>query len=156
MSSSFGGQSKGGPAETGGVDTGGRMSLDFSKRKALIVEDNDFVRFTIKKNLMDFGFGEVYEAGNGMEGLEQLSKNPDIVICDINMEPVNGHEFLQHLRKAPGMPHDLPVIFLTSSGDTQSVHRAINLEVDAYLLKPVNPDALKKKLVALMTRMADA
>lgn len=130
------------------------MALNYGKLKALVVEDNDFIRFTIMKNLTSFGFGEVLEARNGMEGLEWLEQRPDIIVCDINMEPMNGHEFLLHLRKSPDSVCNTPVIFLTSNGDEENVQRALKLHINAYLLKPVTPDALRKKIATLLSQSA--
>lgn len=69
-------------------------NMDFSQYRALIAEDNDFVRYMVRKHLIDFGFKEVLEASNGTEAMQLLMRRPDIIICDIGMEPMNGYEFL--------------------------------------------------------------
>ncbi len=117
---------------------------------ALVIDDNEFIRLTLKKDLNTFGFAEVFEASNGMEALQLLEKNPDIIICDIHMEPVNGLEFLKQMRALPSPISKAPVIFLTGDAYEERVQEAVNLSVDAYLLKPVTAENLKKKLVALL------
>lgn len=121
--------------------------------KALVVEDNEFVRLMVKKHLKDFGISSVFVAGDGQEGLQMaIAKVPDIIICDIEMKPMNGFEFLEKLRAVEPPVSQLPVIFLTSSADEEGVKKAIDLSVDAYLLKPVSPEKLRRlisKLIAL-------
>lgn len=126
--------------------------FDFSPFTILLVEDSDFVRHVIKKYLENMGFKTVLEASNGMDGLAELKKNPDIIICDIEMEPLNGFEFLKLLRKQQGPEKDLPLLYLTSSAESAYVQRAISLGVNAYILKPVLPEKLKAKLVEVITR----
>ena len=118
----------------------------------MVVEDNDFVRFMLMKFLNDFGFKEVIEASNGEEGLDKLFFDPDIIICDINMIPVDGFEFLKRKRAIGSSSSKVPVIFLTSNASSESVQKAINMEVDAYLLKPVTAEKLKEKMTLLMAR----
>jgi two-component system chemotaxis response regulator CheY len=126
--------------------------FDFSHFTILTVEDSDFVRRVVRKYLLEFGFKQVLEAANGMDGIEQLKHNPDIILCDIEMEPLNGFEFLKLLRKQTGPEKSLPVIFLTSNADSDYVQRALELGVSGYLLKPVMPNALRQKLTEVMQR----
>lgn len=129
--------------------------MDFSSFSALVVEDNDFVRFMVKKHLVSFGFKKVHEAANANDGIALLTEHePHIVICDINMEPGNGFDFLSHVRQLTPPSRDLPVIFLTSSADEAFVKRAIEMKVDAYLLKPIMPESLRKKLISVMSKKA--
>lgn len=125
---------------------------DFSGMKVLLVEDNDFVRAMVKKHLVDFGCrsGDVIEAANGAEAIQKLMREPDLIICDIEMSPMNGFDFLDYVRKGEDAQSGLPFIFLTGSADAASVEKAISLDIDAYLLKPVNPENLKKKILQVM------
>lgn len=126
--------------------------VDFRRLKVLVVEDNDFVRFMIKKYLTEYGVPEIMEAANGMEGVNMLFGAPDIVICDINMEPLNGFEFLQHVRALGTENSKVPIIFLTSNASSDFVQKAIDLTVDAYILKPVTTENLRNKMAALLSR----
>jgi len=124
--------------------------FNFTTRVALVVDDNDFIRLEMNKNLNYLGFKEVYAAANGMEALKLLEKKPDIIICDINMEPLNGFEFVKHVRALPSPACDVPIIFLTGDAQKEQVQEAINLSVNAYLLKPVTIDNLKSKIAKLL------
>jgi two-component system chemotaxis response regulator CheY len=131
-------------------------AFDFSHLTALLVEDSDFVRRIVKKYLEDFGFKAVHEASNGMDGIEQLKHNPDFIVCDVEMEPLNGMEFLKLLRKHPGPVSKVPVMFLTGSAEKETVDRALALGVSSYILKPVTPETLKKKIIDLMSKALSA
>ncbi len=123
---------------------------DLSALKILVVEDNDFIRFTVKKHLAAMGMKEVLEAPNGYEGMKMLeSQSLDLVVCDIRMEPINGFDFLEHMRGKGSPYRKMPVIFLTSSSDPGDVKKAMDSGVNGYLLKPVAADDLKKKIVEL-------
>ena len=131
--------------------------MDFSSFSALVVEDNDFIRLMVKKHLSGFGFKKLYEAGNGKDGIALMEAHkPQIVICDINMEPGNGFDFLSHVRQMPQPLCDVPIIFLTSSADEAFVKKAVDMKIDAYLLKPIMPENLKKKVVAVMEKKVRA
>lgn len=130
------------------------QEFNFSPFRVLLVEDNDFIRFTVRKHLTGLGLKEVLDAPNGFEGMKMLeSQNPDIVVCDIRMEPVNGFDFLDHVRGKGSPYRKMPVIFLTSSSDPSDVKRAMDAGIDGYLLKPVDVEELKKKLTGLLKKI---
>ena len=125
--------------------------MDFSLMRALVIDDNEFVRFMVEKHLLSFGFQKVFSADDGFDGLRLLTREkPDVVICDINMRPVNGFEFLKQVRRLETGLRSVPVIFLTSHADENFVKKAIELQIDAYLLKPVMPIFLKKHIMKIM------
>ena len=130
--------------------------IDFSQFTALVVEDNDFVRYMVKKHLTDFGFKDVMESSNGAEGVQMLVRHPDIIICDIGMEPMDGFEFLKHVRAQPNGQAAVPFIFLTGNAESAAVQKAIDMKINAYILKPVTPEALKKKVTLLLSKPAQA
>jgi two-component system chemotaxis response regulator CheY len=126
------------------------IDIDLTRYVALVVDDNDFIRLEMSNNLSYLGFKEVYSAADGMEALKMLEKNPDIVVCDINMEPLNGFEFVKHVRALPSPACNTPIIFLTGDAQEKQVQEAIDLSVNAYLLKPVSLDNLKSKIAKLL------
>lgn len=125
--------------------------IDVSELTALVIDDNDFIRLEMKRSLSYLGFRKIAEAPNGKEAITVMDKMPpDIIICDINMQPVNGFEFVKHVRALPHPDCDVPIIFLTGDAQKEQVQEAINLSVNAYLLKPVTLDNLKSKLTKLL------
>ena len=126
--------------------------LDFSPHSALVIDDEPFTRRVLSRVLTLFGFGIVLETGDGVHGLA-LAQNGkvDVVLCDVNMKPLNGIDILHHLRTSerPGLV-SLPLVFLTALATPQVVDAAQASSNVALLVKPVNPAALRETLVELL------
>lgn len=124
----------------------------FENKKALIIDDQEFVRTIVTKILDKIGFGSIHAASDGEEGLKLTKEErPDIVICDLKMENMNGLQFLEALR------HDedkklraTPVIILTGEVDQSLTLSAHSHGVDAIVLKPVSVDNMHEKLSMVM------
>ena len=111
--------------------------------KALIlyVDDEESALATVKGSLMDRGFG-VLTAASGADALTVLkSKTPDLIIVDLRMQPMNGFELFQSLKKNPRF-RKTPVIILTAVDDPIAQKYGETLGVDGYLTKPVDADNL--------------
>lgn len=128
------------------------MSVNFSLLKIVIIEDEDFIRTLIRRLLYQLGVDLVYEAKDGDEGLREVVRiRPDIVFCDIHMEPVDGLTFLIRLRDlTTGSVKDTPVVFLTADAQQETVMKAKKLSVNGYLVKPVSLESIKKRIVSLL------
>lgn len=120
----------------------------------LVVEDQDVVRTIVIQLLKRLGVGTVLQCANGAEALEMLEKTiPDLILCDIKMKPVDGLEFLHNVRSGLAGPDPyLPIIFLTSASDQDTVKAAIDGEIDAYIVKPVSSADLKAKILGVLGR----
>lgn len=126
-------------------------AVDLGALKVLVIDDQEFVRTIVKKMLQQVGVGAVAEAHDGNSGLEVAEQErPDVVICDVQMRPMDGFGFVKMLRARP-FGATLPVIMLTAHSDAATVSRARELNVDAFLAKPVLPPALKDKIVKVVT-----
>lgn len=118
--------------------------------KLLIVDDEPLVRRGIK-TLVDFsslGIDEVFEAGNGEEGLEIFKKNNiDMVLCDINMPRLNG---LALAEKIMEISPKTKVAIVTGYDYFDYAKQGIKIGVMDYILKPVAKEdivhALKKMI----------
>ena len=100
--------------------------------KVLMVDDEKRFRETTKKILEGCGF-EMILAESGIEALERLPEDPDVVILDIKMPGMDGHETLEKIKqKVP----ELPVIMLTGHGDLPSARTALDRGAFDYLTKP--------------------
>ncbi|MGE5503115.1 MAG: response regulator [Actinomycetota bacterium] len=125
-------------------------TVDLAALKVLIIDDQEFVRTIVKKMLGQIGIGTVVEATDGNTGLSVAeAERPDLVICDIQMRPMDGFGFVRMLRTRP-YGATMPVILLTSHADPATVGRAKELSIDAFLAKPVLPPALKDKIIKVM------
>ncbi|MFH0729153.1 MAG: response regulator [Pseudomonadota bacterium] len=110
--------------------------------KVLMVDDEERFRETTKKILEHEGF-QVFLAGSGPEALAKLSENPDVVVLDIKMPGMDGHETLEKIKaQAP----DLPVIMLTGHGARPSAQKALTKGAFEYLTKPCDIALLTSKI----------
>lgn len=122
--------------------------------KILVIEDETFVR----ENLFDLLEANDYEvicAENGFLGaVWAFEHTPDLIICDVMMPEVDGHEVLEALRKSSTTAM-IPFIFLTAMADKQSIRKGMELGADDYLTKPFeNIDLLKAVEVKLERKAA--
>lgn len=107
-----------------------------------MVDDEKRFRDTTQKILSKKGF-ETILAESGEDALEKMAQNPDIVILDIKMPGMDGHETLSQIKK---INPDLPVIMLTGHGDKPSARQALVEGAFDYLSKPCDIDLLAEKI----------
>ena len=112
------------------------------KIKVLMVDDEEQFRSTTKKILNKKGFDTIL-AGSGEEAIEKLKENPDVVILDIKMPGMDGHQALNEIKK---ISPELPVIMLTGHGALPSAREALVEGAFDYLTKPCDIDLLSSKI----------
>ena len=117
--------------------------------KVLMVDDEEQFRSTTKKLLNRRGF-ETILAGSGEEAIEKLEEKPHVVILDIKMPGMDGH---QALREIKGRFPDLPVIMLTGHGTMPSAREALIEGAFDYLAKPCDIDILAAKITDAYQQM---
>ena len=109
----------------------------------LCVEDENGIREAVV-NTLKYYFKDVYEASDGNEGFELYEYyKPKIVLTDIQMKNSNGIEFVKKIRKND---LDTMIIMLTAHSNEEYLMDLINLNINHYILKPLN---LKKLNIAL-------
>lgn len=104
----------------------------------MIVEDNNFVRMQIAAFLKDDGYN-VIECEGAMQAYESLGKGLSAIIADIRMEPVDGFEFVKHLKSEE---ITTPVIFVTGDDNPDLLSQCNKWGLFAVLMKPVQKDRL--------------
>lgn len=120
--------------------------MDNTTRKLLIVEDEERIGQLIRKLIH---FDELRlecqgVANNGQEGLDMiLQGRPDIVITDIRMPKINGLDLIEMVRR---QYPNIRFIVLSGYKEFEYAHRALQYEVDGYLLKPINEAELNETL----------
>ena len=132
------------------------MPMFDAATRVLIADDASSMRLTVKAMLNSFGLNDVTEATNGNNAWELLnSANPPIglILSDQNMPECTGMEFLKRVR-ADAKFAKIPFLLVTSEGEKQMIVDAIKAGVSNYVTKPVDADALKKKLEATAEKMA--
>ncbi|MCH8330372.1 MAG: response regulator [Bacteroidetes bacterium] len=112
-----------------------------SNKYILLVEDDDIDAMTVKYAFKEFQHDfEIIHVINGEEALEHIKQATDLpylILSDWNMPRMNGLEMLTELRKDEGF-NRIPVVVLTSSMDDQSRIEEFNLNVAAFMSKPVD------------------
>ncbi|MEO9904252.1 response regulator [Nisaea sp.] len=136
----------------------GIPKIKYETMNVLVLEDEFYIRKIIVRLLREIGFEAVYEVSDGIDGMKELLRvRPNLILCDIHMEPMGGMKFLKTLRglKTGGVA-DLPVIFLTADAEVDTVMKAKELRVDGYITKPVSLTHLKTKIDTVLTEHAAA
>ena len=114
----------------------------------LVVEDEANTRVELVE-LLELDFGFVYSAQDGCEGLEFIEKfHPDIIVTDISMPCMDGLDMMKEAKKSA---NGSIFIFTTAFNDSKYVLDALDNHAYAYLVKPVQFDALLKKINELVT-----
>jgi DNA-binding response OmpR family regulator len=120
--------------------------------RVLVVDDDHYMRKVVRTMLNAIGVKTVFEAPDGVEGLESIRQNnPNLVIVDWEMPVLDGAQFVRMVR-TPGkfpMP-DVPIIMLSGHGDRWRVVEAARIGAHEYLLKPVSTKSLLDRIVAII------
>lgn len=123
----------------------------------LAVEDNDIDFMMLKRGLKKAGItGALERARDGEEALEMLQRqrhedviqSPFLIMLDINMPRMNGHEFMAALRETSEIA-DARVVFFTTSDNARDVVLAYGKFATGYLTKPQNNAELSVMLEQL-------
>lgn len=120
----------------------------------LIVEDNDQL-VTLTHSLLErFGVGRILTAPDGASGFQLICEhNPDIVISDWMMRPMDGLELTQLIRHDEASPNPtVPIILMTSLTERERIMQARDQGVTEFLPKPFTPHELYKRLMQVVER----
>jgi CheY-like chemotaxis protein len=123
-------------------------SVDFSRLKAMVVEDDPMSRDLVVSILEGVGLVHIERAADGEEAFKRLAVSaPDMIVSDVMMEPMDGIAFTRRLRthRASPNPH-IPVILLTAHTDRTTVIEARDAGVNAFVAKPVSIDEMRRKI----------
>lgn len=121
------------------------------KMNVLIVEDCPVMRLVIIRTLRMSGISvdQIYEAENGMEGLECLeAAEIGLIIADINMPVMDGVEMLERIRANPATV-DIPVLTVSTESNEQRIG-FIEIYSTDFVHKPFTPEKLRDKILELM------
>jgi CheY-like chemotaxis protein len=129
-------------------------NYDFRKLRVLVVDDSPFMIKVVSNILEALGVGSVYTAHSGREGFDTACRsNPDIVICDWDMDAGEGPELIDLLRNDPKSADPfVNVIMLTGYAELRRVLAARDFGITEFLSKPVSAKALHARLVAMVER----
>jgi DNA-binding response OmpR family regulator len=105
----------------------------------LCVEDEYIIRNGIV-NTLSYYFKEVYEASNANDGYDIYAEyKPDLILSDIEMPKRNGISMVEQIRKDD---LDTIIIMLTAYSSEEYLMQLINLNINHYIIKPIDSDSL--------------
>ncbi|KAF0219194.1 MAG: response regulator [Geobacteraceae bacterium] len=108
-------------------------------RSVLIADDESIIRMSLKNKLKELGFDEIMECGDGETAVSMaLSRLPDIAILDVAMPKKDGITAAREIRQKL----KIPILLLTASHDPDTVKRAKQAGIAAFLVKPLRDQDL--------------
>jgi two-component system, OmpR family, KDP operon response regulator KdpE len=120
--------------------------------KVLMIDDEPPIRKLLRMGLTTQGY-QVLEAPNGKTALELLSQEPDLVILDLGLPDIQGHELLKMIR---ARNEGVPIVVLSSRGDEAGKVQALDFGADDYVTKPFGMDELLARLRAALRHQLQA
>src|SRR5437588_8987421 len=114
--------------------------------KVLVIDDEPPIRKLLRMGLSTQGY-EILEAPNGKTALELLSQNPALVILDLGLPDIQGHELLRMIR---GRNESVPIVVLSSRDDETGKVQALDLGADDYITKPFGMEELLARMRAAL------
>lgn len=123
----------------------------------LVVDDHHNMRRLWGTILKSFGITKVREADNAASALQILKdESIDLGIIDLILGDLSGAELISLIRRSEDSPDPLlPMIACTADTRKTIIYSLINAGVDEILTKPVSPQAVWQRLVAVTTKRRD-
>lgn len=130
------------------------MAYQLNNISVLVIEDNQPMLDLTRSLLETFGVGRVLTAKNGEEGFKVFCKeNPDVVVADWMMRPMDGISVTRRIRNDPGSPNQfVPVILMTGFSEKRRVVQARDAGVTEFLVKPFNARDLYRRIAQIIER----
>lgn len=122
--------------------------------RALVVEDDVYMRLLLRSLLLSLGIRDLLEAKNGKEALAiVVSKEIDFILTDLSMEPMDGIEFTRAVRQAQNSPNPyVPIIMVTGHSERHRVEAARDAGVTEFLAKPITINNLILRISEIIDR----
>ncbi len=122
--------------------------------KVVVVDDRHMMRKVIRALLASVGVERIFEAGDGVSGLDAIcSVAPHLVLLDWDMPTMSGAEFVKTVRTPGTFPRpDVPIVVLSGYHDEAYVAEARRLGVNEYLVKPVLGRALSDCILSVIAK----
>jgi len=122
-----------------------------TRKKILLIDDEEDFCFFVKLNLEKTGKYEVLTTSSGSRGIIMASKEqPDLILLDIIMPEISGGQVAEQLLESP-KTKDIPVLFITaiaSRREVQSQEGVIGGR--QFIAKPVTPEEIMAKINAVL------
>ncbi len=128
------------------VDRTNKMKIE--RARVMVVDDDAVMRTFVVTSLRRLGIQAIETCVEGASALASVDIfQPDLILTDIHMEPMNGLELVRNLRKHPNEAlRKIRVIFMSADSTTATLEEAMPLGTYGYIVKPPRPENLLAKL----------
>ncbi|MCK9202795.1 MAG: response regulator transcription factor [Gallionella sp.] len=114
--------------------------------RILVIDDEPPIRKLLRMGLSTQGY-DILDAPNGKTALALLDDKPDLVILDLGLPDIQGHDLLRMIR---ARNDSVPIVVLSSRGDEAGKVQALDLGADDYVTKPFGMDELLARIRAAL------
>lgn len=130
------------------------MAYQFHSLCILVVEDSQPMLDITKNLLLVFGVGRVLTASEGETGFQKYKENnPDIVLCDWMMKPMDGISLARRIRTDPKSPNPyVPIILMSGFTERRRIFQARDCGITEFLAKPFTARDLYKRIHQIVER----
>jgi two-component system chemotaxis response regulator CheY len=125
-------------------------------QRILIVEDSPTMRSLLVSALEDLDApAKIIEVESGFEALRVLPRERfDLILTDINMPDINGLELVSFVKNEERY-RKIPLIIVSTEGSDRDREKGLSLGADAYVVKPFEPEELRRLAQDLIARAGD-
>lgn len=121
-------------------------------KKFLVLEDSPTMRRVVSKAVQRYEKSEIFEAADGYEGIELLSKHKfDFFVVDWLMPNMDGLTFVKKIRSLESYKNT-PILMITTKSSKADIVEAISAGIDDYIVKPLVPLTVEQKIINLFER----
>jgi CheY-like chemotaxis protein len=125
------------------------MPFNLSDKTILLVDDSSIMRMFLTMNMRRMLRVNITEAENGKEAVAKLMNGKfDLLLTDMNMPEMGGAELVRFVRN--GLKSDIPIVIITTMGESRDRDLGMQLGANAYLTKPVDVKELIKTILTCM------
>lgn len=119
------------------------------RKNILVIEDHKSIRILLG-TMLSKNYS-VTTKKDGVEGMAWLGQGniPDLIVLDMNMPQLSGHEFLSNIR-CSGFFKDIPVVVVSGEDDDMEKNNCYQLGIHDYFTKPFNPIQLNKSIGGIL------
>ena len=123
-----------------------------ANKKILVIDDDSSIRMLLNHLLKKDYSIKLKE--NGYDALLYLQEGnvPDMIISDLSMPKMNGHDFLKNIR-ASNFFNNIPLIILSAKENSKERIECLKKGADDYMVKPFNPEELELRILNIFRRI---
>jgi CheY-like chemotaxis protein len=127
------------------------MPFNLSDKSILVVDDSPIMRMFLVMNMRRMMRVNITEAVNGKDAITKLMNGKfDLLLTDMNMPEMGGAELVRFVRN--GLKSDIPIVIITTRGESHDRDLGMQLGANSYLTKPVDVTKLIKTILTCLRK----